>query len=155
MLKTPLGNLIVQKNNIEIDYSVIPQPLRIFDKLNYYVDARYLIDIDTKTIKSGDTIKYFIDCKNVETDIDGGEYLALLNLRKNNLLMSLGVYEILYHSHKKDFGFDICYIDNGLESYFIDNKYTEKFKLAISWIELKDDLDEISTWYASDPTLFN
>ncbi len=103
MLKTPLGNLIVQKNNIEIDYSAIPQPLRIFDKLNYYVDARYLIDIDTKTIKSGDTIKYFIDCKNVETDIDGGEYLALLNLRNNNLLMSLGVYEILYRSHKKRF----------------------------------------------------
>lgn len=154
MLTTPLGKLIIEKNGKQIDYCIKPQPLKVNEKSNYYVDGRYLITIDTESIKSGDIVKCFIDCKDTETDVDGGEYLALLNFRKDNLLVSLGGYELLSHYYNnKIFGFDIYYIENGLEAYFIDTKYIETFKFAISWMEIKEGRDEIATWYASDPDL--
>lgn len=154
MFNTPLGNLVIQKDGKEIDYKLILQPLKVIEASNYYVDARYLIVVDTTTIKAGDTIKCFIDCENVETDINGGECLSLLDFTKDNILMSLGGYEILYHDDDcKSFAYDMHYIKNGLEAYFIDTKYVDKFRLAISWMELKDGREEISTWYASDPLL--
>lgn len=156
MLKTPLGELIIQKNGIKINYSVIQQPLKVMDKCNYYVDGRYLIVVDITTIKPGDRIKCFIDCQNVETDINGGECLSLLNFRKDNILVSIGAYEILYHyDDNKNFAFDVYYIENGLEAYFIDTQYVEKFRLAVSWMKLTDNRDEVSVWYASDPMLCN
>lgn len=154
MLHTPLGNVVIQKNGINMNYKAIPQPLKVIDKCNYYVDARYLLVVDTATIKSGDIIQCSIECKNIETDIDGGECLSLLNFRKDNILMSLGAYEVLYHyDDNKSFAFDICYIKNGLEAYFIDTQFVDKFKLAISWMKLHGERDEVSTWYASDPML--
>lgn len=155
MLKTPLGDLIVYKNDVEIDYMAIPQSLKVINKCNYYVDARYLILIDTTTIKSGDTIKCFVDCGNVQTYINGGECLTLLDFTKDNILMSLGGYEILYNydDDDKTFAFDMYYIKNGLEAYFIDTEYVEKFRVAISWMELKEGCNQLSTWYASDPFL--
>jgi len=154
MLKTPFGNLVIHKNNVEIDYRVIPQSLKVIDKCNYYVDARYLILVDTATIKAGDRIKCFIDCGNIEADINGGECLTLLDFTKDNILMSLGGYEILYHyDDDKTFAFDMYYIKNGLETYFIDTQYAEKFRLAVSWMELKEERNQLSTWYASDPYL--
>lgn len=155
MLNTPLGNLVIEKNGKEIDYKLIPQPLKVIKGSNYYVDARYLILVDTTTIKQGDTIKCFIDCENVEIDINGGECLSLLDFMKDNILMSLGGYEILYHYDDcKNFAYDMYYIKNGLETYFIDTQYVHKFRLAISWMEL-DGRNELSTWYASDPFLCN
>lgn len=153
MLKTPIGNLLIQKNGFEIDYTVIAQPLRAIDNSDYFVDARYLILVDTKNINQGDTIKCFIDCDNVKTDIDGGEYLSLLNFRKDGNLISLGGYEVLYHSNKRNFAFDMSYIENGLEAYFFDTNYLDKFRLAISWIKLESNVNELSTWFASDPSL--
>ncbi|PRR85875.1 hypothetical protein [Clostridium luticellarii] len=153
MLNIPLGKLVVCKNDIKINYIVFPQPLKVIDKCNYYVDARYLILVDTRAIKAGDKIKCFIDCENVETYINGGEYLVLLDFIKDNVLISLGGYEILYNCDDKNFAFDIYYIKNGLGVYFIDTKYVEKFKLAISWMNLETKRNELSTWYASDPFL--
>ena len=158
MLETPLGNLIIQKNGINIDYRIIPQALKVFDGCNYYVDARYLILIDTMAIKAGDIVKCFIECQNTEIDGADGEYLSLLNFRKGNILLSLGGYDMQArdHGYDKPIAFDIGHIENGLEAYFIDTQYVEDFRLAISWIKLKEeeqDDDDLPTWYGSDPML--
>jgi len=159
MLETPMGKLIIQKNSMDIDYRIIPQPLKVMDGCDYYVDARYLILIDTMAIKAGDIVKCFIECQNTETDIDGGEYLSLLNFRKDNILLSLGAFEIQYHLYDdKNVAFEITYIKDGLEAYFVDTQDVEKFRFAISWIDLKEedrDEDEAATWYGSDPLLCN
>ncbi len=154
MLTTPLGNLIIQKNGIEMDYRTIPQSLTVIEASNYYVDARYLILVDTTTIKTGDVIRCFIDCENIETSINGGEYLVLLDFYKDNLLLRLGGYEILYHDYpEKMYAFDFSYMNNGLKAEFIDTQNVEKFRLAISWMDLTGDRDENATWYGSDPLM--
>lgn len=154
MLVTPLGNLIIEKNGQEIDYRIIPQSLTVIEQSNYYVDARYLILVDTATIKSGDVIKCFIDSENVKTSINGGEYLVLLDFYKDNLLLSLGGYEILYHDYPdKMYAFDFSYMNNGLEAKFIDTQNVDEFRLAISWMDLTGGRDENATWYGSDPLM--
>ncbi|WP_294186960.1 hypothetical protein [uncultured Clostridium sp.] len=156
MLSTPLGNLVIQKNGINMSYSILPQPLKVLEKSDYYVDARYLIKCEMIDINPGDVIKCFIDVEVTETYINGGECLALLDFYKDNTLLSLGAYEMLYHCDDNEkFGFDIEYIRNGLEVYFFDINHLDKFKLAISWMDLEDNRDTVSTWYASDPYLCN
>lgn len=155
MLCTPLGNLVLEKNGINMPYSILPQPLRVLDKANYYVDERYLIKCEMIDIKPGDIIRCFIDGE-AEANINDGESLALVDFLKDNILLSLGAYDMLYHYDNNDkFGFDIRYIRNGLEVYFFDINYIDKFKLAISWMKLEDNRDADSTWYASDPYLCN
>lgn len=156
MLKTPFGNLRIQKNNIDLDYTLVPKSLRVIDKCDYYVDERYQILIkNIADIKAGDILKCFIDIQdNVETNIDGGECLALLDFETEDIILSLGAYEMLYHFDDTKFGFDINYMRNGLEVYFFDNNYTNEFKLAISWMKKREGSDLVSTWYASDPTIY-
>ncbi|MGL4913131.1 MAG: hypothetical protein ACRC3Y_11960 [Romboutsia sp.] len=153
MIKTPIGNLIVEKNGEVIEYRAIPQPLCVIEGCDYYVDARYLIRIDTTTIKAGDIVKCFIDCEDVTVDGNGGEMLALLDFYKDNFLVSLGGYEILEKELEKKFAFDLYQVEKGLEAYFIDTKYKEELKFAISWMDINSGIDENSTWYASDPDI--
>ena len=153
MIITPFGDLILQKNDENIDYKANPQPLRVIEGSNYDVDARYLISFDKSIIEQEDIIKCFVDCQNVETDIDGGECLALLNFRKQNILMGLGAYEILYHSEEKTVAFDVYYIGNGLEAHIIDKEHIERLEFAVSWMDATEGRDETAVWYASDPAL--
>jgi len=156
MLETPLGKLMLQKNNVAINYSVIPQKLMVIEKSNYLVDGRYLLKFDLNTIKEGDIIKCFIDNNNLNSDIDCGELLALINLRDNDIVLSIGAYDVsdeYYGRVQEKFAYEIRYLINGLEIEFIDLNYIEKCRIAISWMNVKENGDDIATWYASDPDL--
>ncbi|MEH6945144.1 hypothetical protein [Bacillus sp. JJ722] len=127
----------------------------VIEESNYLVDARYLIVPETKMIVPNDIIHCVIDGEGFETDIDDGEYLSLLNFRKDDLLLALGTHNVFYRYDfsGKHFWYEVEHLRNGLEIIVNDLERISCLKFAVSWMKLSEGRTETSVWYASDPVM--
>lgn len=152
MLITPLGELLVLKNNIPIEYNLIKLPLKPIDICSYEVDERYLIEIDKSTIKCGDTISYNLNTI-IKPEKDVGECLIEAMFESDDLFLGIGGYDINDQNETYNFGHSFHMIEKGIEAKIIDLKYIEDLLVAISWCNTSVDDCYTSVWFSSDPTI--
>lgn len=147
MLETFFGEMNIYIDGEKTDYDIIKLPL---EEKNFNVDARYQIVI--RNIRNDKNT--IIDCVINETGlqqldrcIESGEDLALISFYSNNTKLSMGMREE---------NTAICYeyLDNGIRMNISKENILQEILVNIAWITMKNqDIEDIYTWYAADPTI--
>ncbi len=154
MLKTPVGSLEIQIDNVSTDYVCVPVPI---DGICADVGGRYAIVVHF----CPDQAEHTISCKiknHTPSPLDGpesGENLELYSFYKNGAKLSLGMEgDSGYINDKRlaAFDYDTEYLDDGVQYCILAITKTEKYVFGVAWINKVTEKNDIQTWLAADPT---
>lgn len=147
MLKTVLGDIIIAINSQNFNLS----PIKLSNiGSNYIVDERYKIVVDNIDVARKDMM---IDCllkkneiSNLTSYPEPGENLALISFISDDIKLSIGVEGDIP-------GVSYEYNSEGLRVKIDKETSIKKIIFFIAWKKLKNEQEEIYTWFAADPTL--
>ena len=157
MLKTPLGNIIIQIDNKTISYNAISA---ICDSTCNDLDGRYLICISFVP----DGRKHVITCyiedylPSEKDDIESGENLELKSFYAKSCKLSIGMEgESGYYADGSRvstvYDYDNEYTKNGVKYVILPETITHKYNFGIAWINNVTNDNDVQTWFGADPTL--
>lgn len=149
MIETILGIIQILVNGKEIDY--IQKRLDRKGK-NYAVDERFKITVEIPKMEN-ETI---IECrlikkklKPLEQGVESGEKLALISFYHDNEKVSIGTEDeipnVIY-----------SYTSQGLKVVVTEKAKISRIIFGVAWIAMQDrEKEDVYTWFAADPTLFD
>ncbi len=152
MLQTPLGEVIIKKNNEPMEYTVKPLPLKPLEDADFIVEGRYAVNLDKSAIKAGDTLQIFLNNLFISGDKNDGERLKQLNFETDDFMVGIGLYDVQVGGGCPDAYF-IEYLNNGFEVKFAGLRHIEEFTVAAAWMPLDETADTTAIWFAADPFL--
>lgn len=150
MLKTPVGIIDILING-KSNYYTFMELGKI--ERNFSVNGRYKVIVD---IPSDDVKDVIVECKlidfmgdNPKGCIESGEQLALISFYRDNIKLSIGVEDEISNVN--------CgYIDYGLKVIISQKAHLQQISFGVAWILMKDkEMEDIYTWFAADPTLWD
>lgn len=157
MLKTPLGEIIIQIDDQIISYNTIKLPL---DHTCQNLDGRYCIRIPfIPNGKNHEICCYIKDYIPHDDDgLETGERLELKSFYANKCKLSIGaegdagyIDGVRYSDFNYDY--DNVYTDNGVKYIIFPNTITNEYVFGIAWINNVNDENDFQTWFGADPTL--
>ncbi|MEI6579209.1 MAG: hypothetical protein WCN92_07055 [Eubacteriales bacterium] len=152
MLQTPLGEVMIKKNNELIEFSVARLPLKPLEDMDYIVEGRYAVNIDKSAINAGDTLQIFLNNLFISGDINGGERLKQLNFETDDFMVGIGLFDVQVGGGCPE-GYFIEYLNNGFTVKFAGLQHIEEFAIAVAWMPLDEYADTTAVWFAADPFL--
>jgi hypothetical protein len=147
-LKTPFGNIKIKIENNEAKY-IIYELIGIYDTL-FDVDARYKLLLETSAYKNCNNI--VIEClidglRCDDINIETGEDLELISFYINNTKLSIGIESIE--------NINYIYTKNGIKFECCNENIKSQFIFGVAWKVINSENEDVFTWFAADPNLFN
>lgn len=146
-LVTPLGEILILIDNIEIDYEYIKVAP---EKLCSQVDGRYKIKINFIPDKNNHQISCIIkNHKRTKMDsVESGEFLALQSFFKDKTKLSIGTIDDEYNEDYSN-----SYLYNGVAYDVLPTTQAKEYIFMVCWINNCDSEEkDLQTWFGADPT---
>lgn len=157
MLKTPLGDIILQIDNKSISYNAISA---ICDKTCKDLDGRYYICISFVPDEKKHEITCFINnyLPSENDSIESGESLELKSFYAKSYKLSIGMEgESGYFSDgsriSTTYDYDNEYTENGAKYIILAETTTDRYIFGIAWINRVNEENDLQTWFGADSTL--
>lgn len=157
-LITPLGSVVIYKDDCKVKYSAIK--LDNDSVLFPNIDGRYRIIIEYES----DNLPHCICC--VIEDLDhiktnhypeSGERLECQAFYRDKVKLSIGIEcDTGYFDTGERIGnydYDSIYLDNGIGYNILSTTKSHVLVFGIAWINECTDENDVQTWYGADPTI--
>ena len=159
MLKTPLGNIVIQIDNKTISYNAINV---ICDSTCNDLDGRYFICIPFGPDGRKHEITCFIEnyLPSENDDIESGENLELKSFYAKSCKLSIGMegesgYDADGLRFSTVYDYDNEYTMNGVKYVILPATITHKYIFGIAWINNVTNENDVQTWFGADHTLMS
>jgi hypothetical protein len=155
-LVTPLGNVKIYDNHIEIEYKVVKldEDSNVFPDIN----GRYKIIVEYENDKFPHLIYCTlegIDSSKAEYENESGERLECKAIYQDNIKLSIGIECDTCHldgERISSYDYDSIYLNNGIGYYILPPTKSQSLIFGIAWIRDYNETNEFQTWYGADPT---
>jgi len=157
-LITPLGSVIIYKDDFQIEYNTIKldnDPVRFPN-----IAGRYKIEVEYES----DNLPHLICCviedidyRKVKCCYESGERLECQALYQGNIKLSIGIEcdtgYLDTAERVSNYDYDSIYLDNGIGYKILSTTKSSKLIFGIAWINGYTDENKIQTWLGADPTI--
>lgn len=141
MIKTPLGSISIQYNELLIPYSAIC----LKKTGNFCVDGRYGVVL--VNLKKGAHVQVqlaFNRCRAAKKNIETGEQLYLVSFETATTKVSIGTTGDIPNINYQCSNNGLC---------LNVNSFVERLPIVVAWKHIVGEDDGINTWLAADPAL--
>jgi len=146
MLLTPLGEIKLLVNGLEVEYEAIEIEK---DRLCQEVDGRYMILFEVKSENNMKEITCCIPGLDSKGYTESGEMLEAIAFYKDDIKLTIGVVgEFNYPFYQQDY--NGIYLDNGIQYILFPNFTSRTIKFGVCWIQPVTEDNDIQTHFGVD-----
>lgn len=148
MLNTPLGQLKLFVNDIEVPFSA-----KKIENNNQCpdVNGRFIIPYQYKKEYKSQIIKCCIPFFHGKGEIESGERLEAIAFYKEKIKLTIAVEAEFEQSRSYDYSGH--YTNNGIAYETLDSTGDSTFHFGVCWIEPCTQENDHQTWFGADPSI--